>query len=342
MSREKSGGLSVATLLIASGSAAAAAIIVPLLWDGGGVVAAAITPVIVTLVSESLRHPVSKVQEVGVWRRTPQGTAVRQPSGRDFDPLDPEEERIEIVPEHPEDPFGLREPERGGFFTKRKVAIALITGALAFGIAAVVVTAGELTLGGSAATEQSRTTFFGGTKRKSDATPTATPTATQAEGATPTPSADRDRDPVRGAQGPGHRHAVGDAGGHAERSAADAGHAGAHSVAARATALPCPERMAKDRIPTSRISRTARVTGLAAGQAARQLGTATTNLARTEEGREKALERRHIEAAEQIVSALGTMKGAAMKLGQVMSFLDVGLVPGGVSRGVPAQAGGAA
>src|SRR6185503_13442243 len=65
--------------------------------------------------------------------------------------------------------------------------------------------------------------------------------------------------------------------------------------------------MAKDRIPTSRISRTARVTGLAAGQAARQLGTATTNLARTQEGKEKALERRHIEAAEQIVSALGTM-----------------------------------
>ena len=85
--------------------------------------------------------------------------------------------------------------------------------------------------------------------------------------------------------------------------------------------------MAKDRIPTSRISRTARVTGLAAGQAARQLGTATTNLARGEEGKQKALERRHIEAAEQIVSALGTMKGAAMKLGQVMSFLDVGLVP---------------
>jgi predicted unusual protein kinase regulating ubiquinone biosynthesis (AarF/ABC1/UbiB family) len=85
--------------------------------------------------------------------------------------------------------------------------------------------------------------------------------------------------------------------------------------------------MAKDRIPTSRISRTARVTGLAAGQAARQLGTATTNLARGEEGKQKALEKRHVEAAEQIVSALGTMKGAAMKLGQVMSFLDVGLVP---------------
>ncbi|MDP9133912.1 MAG: AarF/ABC1/UbiB kinase family protein, partial [Actinomycetota bacterium] len=73
--------------------------------------------------------------------------------------------------------------------------------------------------------------------------------------------------------------------------------------------------MAKDRIPTSRISRTARVTGLAAGQAARQLGTATANLGRGDAGKQKALERRHVEAAQQIVSALGTMKGAAMKLG---------------------------
>ena len=52
-----------------------------------------------------------------------------------------------------------------------------------------------------------------------------------------------------------------------------------------------------------------------------------TNVARTKQGRETALERRHIDAAEQIVEALGHMKGAAMKLGQVMSFLDVGLVP---------------
>ncbi len=188
MSREKSGGLSVTTLLIASASAAAAAVVVPMLWDGGGVVAAAITPVIVTLVSESLRKPVTKVQEVGVWRRTPQGTAVRQPAGRDFDPLDPDEERVEVAAE---DPFGLREPDGGGFFTKRKVVIALATGAIAFGIAAVVVTAGELTLGGSAAREQSRTTFFGG---KRDATPTPTPTPAppapgEDEVATPTPEA---------------------------------------------------------------------------------------------------------------------------------------------------------
>ncbi|CAA9506150.1 MAG: Ubiquinone biosynthesis monooxygenase UbiB [uncultured Solirubrobacteraceae bacterium] len=85
--------------------------------------------------------------------------------------------------------------------------------------------------------------------------------------------------------------------------------------------------MAKDRIPTSRFARTARVSRLAAGQAAKQLGTRAANVARSEEGKQAALERRHIDAAEQIVAALGTMKGAAMKLGQVLSFLDVGLVP---------------
>ena len=85
--------------------------------------------------------------------------------------------------------------------------------------------------------------------------------------------------------------------------------------------------MPKDKIPTSRVGRTAKIGGLAAGQAIRQAGTHAANLTRDEQGKSAALERRHIEAAEQIVEALGTMKGAAMKVGQVMSFLDVGLVP---------------
>ena len=83
----------------------------------------------------------------------------------------------------------------------------------------------------------------------------------------------------------------------------------------------------KDAIPTSRISRSSKVGRLAATQAAKQMGTRATNVARGDEGREKALAKRQLETAEQIVAALGTMKGAAMKLGQVMSFLDVGLVP---------------
>jgi predicted unusual protein kinase regulating ubiquinone biosynthesis (AarF/ABC1/UbiB family) len=75
------------------------------------------------------------------------------------------------------------------------------------------------------------------------------------------------------------------------------------------------------------VGRTARIGGLAAGQAIRQAGTRAANVTRTKERRGVALERRQVEAAEQIVAALGTMKGAAMKVGQVMSFLDVGLVP---------------
>ncbi|HEX8157385.1 MAG TPA: AarF/ABC1/UbiB kinase family protein [Solirubrobacteraceae bacterium] len=83
----------------------------------------------------------------------------------------------------------------------------------------------------------------------------------------------------------------------------------------------------KDAIPTSRLSRSSKVGKLAATQAAKQMGTRATNVARSDEGKQKALARRQLETAEQIVAALGTMKGAAMKLGQVMSFLDVGLVP---------------
>src|SRR3981081_742440 len=85
--------------------------------------------------------------------------------------------------------------------------------------------------------------------------------------------------------------------------------------------------MARDKIPPPRVRRTARVGRVAAGQAVRQAGTHVVNVARSDEGASKALEKRHLEAAEQIVAVLGTMKGAAMKLGQVMSFLDVGLVP---------------
>jgi hypothetical protein len=82
-----------------------------------------------------------------------------------------------------------------------------------------------------------------------------------------------------------------------------------------------------DKIPTSRIARTTRVGRLAAGQAVRQFGTRAANLARSDENAQAALDRRQVQTAEQIVAVLGTMKGAAMKLGQVMSFLDVGLVP---------------
>src|SRR5882672_4456901 len=82
-----------------------------------------------------------------------------------------------------------------------------------------------------------------------------------------------------------------------------------------------------EKIPTSRARRTATVASLAASEAVKQFGTRAANVTRGEEASDDAMARRQLETAKQIVAALGTMKGAAMKLGQVMSFLDVGLVP---------------
>ena len=75
------------------------------------------------------------------------------------------------------------------------------------------------------------------------------------------------------------------------------------------------------------MRRTATVGRLAAGETVKRLGTKAANVGRSEQKAQAASARRQLETAKQIVAALGTMKGAAMKLGQVMSFLDVGLVP---------------
>jgi predicted unusual protein kinase regulating ubiquinone biosynthesis (AarF/ABC1/UbiB family) len=83
----------------------------------------------------------------------------------------------------------------------------------------------------------------------------------------------------------------------------------------------------EEKIPSSRARRTATVATLAASEAVKQFGTRAANLTRDEQASEEAMSRRQLETAKQIVAVLGTMKGAAMKLGQVMSFLDVGLVP---------------
>ncbi|MGI9081572.1 MAG: ABC1 kinase family protein [Thermoleophilaceae bacterium] len=80
-------------------------------------------------------------------------------------------------------------------------------------------------------------------------------------------------------------------------------------------------------IPTGRVRRTAKVAGLAGGQTARNYATKAANLTRDEQGRRAAAERRQADAAEQILEVLGNMKGAAMKVGQVASFIDTGALP---------------
>ena len=66
---------------------------------------------------------------------------------------------------------------------------------------------------------------------------------------------------------------------------------------------------------------------LAGGQAARGYATRAANLTRGDEARHAAAARRQMEAAEQIFDVLGQMKGAAMKVGQVASFIDTGAFP---------------
>jgi predicted unusual protein kinase regulating ubiquinone biosynthesis (AarF/ABC1/UbiB family) len=80
-------------------------------------------------------------------------------------------------------------------------------------------------------------------------------------------------------------------------------------------------------IPTGRIRRTAKVAGLAGGQTARNYATKAANLTRSEQKRHDAIARRQAEAAEQILEVLGNMKGAAMKVGQVASYIDTGAFP---------------
>lgn len=80
------------------------------------------------------------------------------------------------------------------------------------------------------------------------------------------------------------------------------------------------------KITTGRYRRLGQVGRVVSGQAAKRAGTRAVNTLRSEEGASSALERHHAQTAEQIVTLLGGMKGAAMKLGQILSVLDVGLV----------------
>jgi len=63
------------------------------------------------------------------------------------------------------------------------------------------------------------------------------------------------------------------------------------------------------------------------GQGARIAGATAANRLRGSDRSQARLERRHLEAAERMVELLGTMKGAAMKVGQLASFLELDFVP---------------
>jgi len=92
-------------------------------------------------------------------------------------------------------------------------------------------------------------------------------------------------------------------------------------------------------LPAGRVSRTARFGGLVAGQGLRWAGTKVANVARTDAGASAAMDARALAVAEELVEQLGTMKGAAMKLGQVLSTVDFAAIPEGERETFKAKLG---
>ncbi len=77
------------------------------------------------------------------------------------------------------------------------------------------------------------------------------------------------------------------------------------------------------RIRTGRIGRTAGVGGMVARQGFGWAGTRIANLTRDQEGRQQATDERVGRIAVQIAKQLGEMKGAAMKIGQVLATVEL-------------------
>jgi predicted unusual protein kinase regulating ubiquinone biosynthesis (AarF/ABC1/UbiB family) len=78
-------------------------------------------------------------------------------------------------------------------------------------------------------------------------------------------------------------------------------------------------------IADSRFGRAARIGGLAAGAARRNLTARAAGSVQSEEKRKAANRKAVLETADRMVTVLGSMRGAAMKIGQTLSVIDVGL-----------------
>jgi len=85
----------------------------------------------------------------------------------------------------------------------------------------------------------------------------------------------------------------------------------------------------EDSLPSGRIARTARFGKLVGGQGVRWAGTRAANMTRDEEASQRKMEERALSLAEELVEQLGKMRGAAMKIGQVLSTVDFEAIPEG-------------
>src|SRR3954449_11185900 len=177
---EARSGVDLTTLVVAALAAAIAALVTSRLWHGGTLFSTAMTPVIVALVKEYLDRPVRKVGQVA---RAPLQT-VREPNafrtvsvpagGRGSDrpaataePLEPADEAPWTSP--PDEDGAAETPYR--VYRRRPSVrawwkVGLITGIVAFVVAAAALTLPEL-VGGTSVTGSGRTTLFHGTSSSS-------------------------------------------------------------------------------------------------------------------------------------------------------------------------------
>jgi predicted unusual protein kinase regulating ubiquinone biosynthesis (AarF/ABC1/UbiB family) len=81
------------------------------------------------------------------------------------------------------------------------------------------------------------------------------------------------------------------------------------------------------RLPTGRVARTARVGGLVAGQGLRWAGMRTANRVRSPERAASARGERTAALVDELVEQLGQMRGAAMKVGQMLSMVEFDGLP---------------
>ncbi len=154
-------GLSLQTLIIAAIASGIAAIVTSAVWRGGTIVTASLTPVIVAIVKELLAKPMQSDLV-----RRPISTIGRVPAARPnrrFAREGSERQRPG------EDPLATRgtAPIRTYGRPRRRLhlKLAVITGLIAFVIAAVALTVPELIFGGSIASNHSTTIFGGGSSK---------------------------------------------------------------------------------------------------------------------------------------------------------------------------------
>lgn len=183
-------------------------------WAGGTVFAAAMTPVVVSIIKELLERPMqsevvrrsaSRVTDVAVARRAiAGGAAARTERERERSPAtgtvpppsangsgggDDEVTQGDVVLSHPRRTYGAAARRR---LSPRALKIGIVTGLLAFVLAAVALTVPELLFGGSVGSGDRSTTIFGGGKDSRSGEERDSDGATQQPGSQEQPSGEGD------------------------------------------------------------------------------------------------------------------------------------------------------